>query len=72
LLDQVRFEKGAEMLRETDAKIIDVAYATGYSDPAHFARAFRRIAGITPRELRETWEESRPIVRRAGDGNHPR
>jgi AraC-like DNA-binding protein len=72
LLDQVRFEKGAEMLRETDAKIIDVAYATGYSDPAHFARAFRRIAGITPRELRETWEERRPTVRRAGDGNHPR
>jgi AraC-like DNA-binding protein len=53
LLDQVRFEKGAELLRKTDAKIIDVAYATGYRDPAHFARAFRRISGITPRAFRE-------------------
>ena len=52
LLDQVRFEKGVELLRNTDAKIIDVAYATGYTDPAHFARAFRRIAGVTPREFR--------------------
>jgi AraC-like DNA-binding protein len=54
LLDQVRFEKGAELLRNTDAKIIDVAFATGYTDPAHFTRAFRRIAGMTPREFRET------------------
>lgn len=53
LLDQVRFEKGAELLRKTDARIIDVAFATGYTDPAHFARAFRRMAGITPREFRE-------------------
>lgn len=53
LLDQVRFEKGAELLRKTDAKIIEVAFATGYADPAHFARAFRRMAGVTPREFRE-------------------
>ncbi|WP_061020217.1 AraC family transcriptional regulator [Bradyrhizobium sp. CCH5-F6] len=54
LLDQVRFEKGADLLRKTDARIIDVAFATGYTDPAHFARAFRRMAGITPREFRES------------------
>ena len=53
LFDQVRFEKGAELLRNTDARIIDIAFATGYTDPAHFARAFRRMAGITPREFRE-------------------
>ncbi|MET4023199.1 helix-turn-helix transcriptional regulator [Bradyrhizobium sp. S3.2.12] len=39
LLDQVRFEKGAELLRKTDARIIDIAFAAGYTDPAHFARA---------------------------------
>jgi len=52
LIDQVRFEEGARMLRQTDAKITDVAYAVG-SDPAHFARMFCRIAGITPREFRK-------------------
>lgn len=56
LLDQVRFERAAKMLRETDVKIIDIAHATGYSDAAHFTRAHRRIAGLTPRELREKWQ----------------
>jgi AraC-like DNA-binding protein len=53
LLEQVRFEKGAELLRKTDAKVIDVAHATGYANPSHFTRAFRRMAGVTPREFRE-------------------
>ena len=54
MLDQVRLERSATMLRTTDAKIIDIALAAGYADPAHFTRAFRRIAGITPREFRES------------------
>jgi AraC-like DNA-binding protein len=53
LLDQVRFERAADLLLNTGDKIIDVAFATGYADPAHFARAFRRMAGVTPREFRE-------------------
>jgi AraC-like DNA-binding protein len=54
LVDQVRFRRSAELLREQDIKIIDVAFAAGYTDPAHFARAFRRIAGVTPREFRQS------------------
>lgn len=54
LLDQVQFERAAEMLRETDAKIIEVAHATGFENPSHFSRAFRRIAGVTPREFRQS------------------
>ncbi len=53
VLEFVRFEKAKTLLRDTDSKIIDVAFATGYTDPAHFSRAFRRIAGVTPRQFRE-------------------
>lgn len=53
LLDQVRFELGIELLRKTDVKISDAAYATGYANPTHFTRAFRRFVGVTPREFRE-------------------
>ena len=55
LVDLVRFESAAKRLRDTDAKIIDVAFSCGYADPAHFTRAFRRIAGTTPREFRDQW-----------------
>lgn len=53
ILDAVRFKRSSSLLRETDSKIIDIAYASGYSDPAHFSRAFRRISGVTPSQFRE-------------------
>jgi AraC-like DNA-binding protein len=55
LLNTVRFESAAKRLRETDAKVIDIALSSGYTDPAHFTRAFRRISGTTPREFRNRW-----------------
>ena len=60
LIDQVRFGKAVSLLRAADAKIIDVAFATGYANPAHFTRAFRRVAGVTPREFRENAQAHSP------------
>lgn len=53
ILGTVRYEHASRLLRDTDAKIIDVAFASGYTDPAHFSRAFRRMSGVTPRQFRE-------------------
>lgn len=55
LLDSVRFENARKLLRDTDSKIIEIAFASGYADPAHFSRAFRRVAGVTPGQFREQW-----------------
>jgi AraC-like DNA-binding protein len=52
LLDQTRFEKAAHLLRSTDAKAMDIALEVGYDDPSHFSRAFKRIAGVSPRDYR--------------------
>jgi AraC-like DNA-binding protein len=41
-----------QMLANLRDKIGDVARALGYSDPAHFTRAFRRWTGLTPRDFR--------------------
>ncbi|BBC03302.1 hypothetical protein BE61_87680 [Bradyrhizobium elkanii USDA 61] len=57
LLDIIRFENASKLLRDTDSKIIEIAFSSGYTDPAHFTRAFRRISGVTPREFRA---QSRP------------
>ena len=52
LVQQVRFETAAQLLGDPERKVIDVAYAVGYGDPSHFSRAFRRLAGVSPREFR--------------------
>jgi len=53
IVDEMRFTLAAELLRETDAKIIEVALSIGFDDAGHFARMFRRVAGVSPREFRE-------------------
>jgi AraC-like DNA-binding protein len=55
LLETVRFENARNLLRNTNSKIIEIAFSSGYTDPAHFSRAFRRISGVTPRQFREQW-----------------
>ncbi|WP_158671668.1 AraC family transcriptional regulator [Bradyrhizobium guangdongense] len=57
LIDTIRFENAGRLLRDTDSKIIEIAFSSGYADPAHFTRAFRRISGVTPRQFRA---QSRP------------
>lgn len=52
LVDQVRFEKASKLLRESDLKSVEIAFETGYTDASHFSRAFRRMAGSSPREYR--------------------
>ena len=42
----------SDMLAVRDAKIVDVAMASGYENPQHFSRAFRRIAGMAPKTYR--------------------
>ena len=53
VVDRARFDVASRLLTESEAPSIQVAYATAYSDPSHFSRAFRRIAGVSPREYRQ-------------------
>jgi AraC-like DNA-binding protein len=49
---KARFTQARHMLNDPSRKVIDVALDLGYSDPAHFTRAFERWSGIGPREFR--------------------
>jgi AraC-like DNA-binding protein len=44
--------RSSELLREKDLTVSEIAYAMGYSTPAHFARAFRKQTGRSPGEYR--------------------
>lgn len=52
LVDRVRFRKAMDWLHDPHVKIIEIAFALGYSDPAHFTRAFRRWTSLTPLQYR--------------------
>jgi AraC-like DNA-binding protein len=52
LVEQARYLAARDLLRDAGIKITEIALDVGYSDAAHFNRAFRRWAGTTPREFR--------------------
>lgn len=47
-----RLERAAVLLRETRRPLSDVALHCGFADQSHFANAFKRFSGATPREYR--------------------
>jgi AraC-like DNA-binding protein len=52
LVRQVRYEAASRLLMEPGQTVRAVARKLGYSDPAHFTRAFHRWTGVTPRAFR--------------------
>ncbi len=49
----IRIQKAKELLETTDLNISEIAYDTGFNDPAYFSRVFKEEYGISPRNLRE-------------------
>lgn len=52
LIERVRFHQARHLLASGDIKLIDIAYALGYHEPASFSRAFHRWSGLSPSEYR--------------------
>jgi AraC-like DNA-binding protein len=59
-LAQWRMQLAAARLRDTDAKVIDVAMDVGYENEAAFARAFRRTVGESPAAWRRARRAAAP------------
>ena len=53
-----RVALACSLLRDSPARMSEIALAAGYFDQAHFCRAFRRILGTTPSSWRNT---NRPV-----------
>ncbi len=49
-----RVQYAQKMLENPELPIADVAYATGFTDYNHFARAFKQISGVSARQFRKT------------------
>ena len=52
-LTNLRMNKAKELLRTTQMRSSDVAYAVGYNDPHYFSYLFKKHTGMTPRDYRK-------------------
>jgi AraC-like DNA-binding protein len=68
VLARARFRTAAHLLTSSDATVLDVALDVGYSDHAHFTRAFRRWTGVPPREFRQAHQDVPRSVRLVSGG----
>lgn len=53
LLRDTLQRRATRLLRQKERSVADVAAMLGYSDPAHFARAFEKWSGVAPSRWRE-------------------
>jgi AraC family transcriptional regulator len=49
---QQRVEQAKSMLSKTDLAIADIAFQVGFSSQSHLTKQFKRIIGITPKQVR--------------------
>lgn len=52
-LKMVRIDGAKRLLKETNFKVFEISEMVGYKNPKQFARVFREIEGISPKEYRE-------------------
>ena len=54
ILNTIRIEKAKELLKDPSLRIGDIAEEVGFLDVAHFSRVFKKQAGISANEYRNT------------------
>lgn len=57
ILDEIRFERAAELLSNSDASVKELAHELGFSGPNNFIRYFQRVAGVSPSAYRKDHEK---------------
>jgi AraC-like DNA-binding protein len=48
LINEARYRHARDKLRNSNLSVAEIGKLLGYSDPAHFSRAFRRWSGLSP------------------------
>jgi two-component system response regulator YesN len=59
-LSRVRIHKAREILKnDRDIRIQEIIELVGFNDPAYFAKSFKRLTGVSPREYQSFFFEDR-------------
>lgn len=57
---RLRMNRALDLLLASDGQVKQASYACGFRDPSHFARLFKSVHGLSPRELIARTGRSRP------------
>jgi AraC-like DNA-binding protein/mannose-6-phosphate isomerase-like protein (cupin superfamily) len=51
-INLVRLKEAQRLLRETDDSVTEIAWRSGFENFSHFGKAFKKMAGVSPRAYR--------------------
>lgn len=54
LLQDTRFDLAQKLLKQKELSISEISYVLGYSDLGNFSRSYKKYAGISPQEFRNS------------------
>ena len=60
---RIRVSKAMELLRHGDVRVTEAAFQCGFGDSNYFARQFRKVTGLSPRQFQKSFlsPKSRPL-----------
>lgn len=58
-IQRIRIDGAILALETTSLNISEIAYASGFADPAYFARVFKQHKGVSPQEFRDQLDAKR-------------
>ena len=61
-INEIRIEKAAEALAETNAKIITIAQDAGFENTGYFIHRFKMEKGVTPSEYRKNSKSQNSVI----------
>lgn len=71
LVQEIQFARTLQLMEDPSRRLVDIAVELGFSDAAHFTRAFRRWTGVSPLDVRRLHRsDGRTPSGRASDGTH--
>ena len=63
-INKFRMERAAEMLRQTELSMTEIAERTGFSSSRYFSTTFKKYMGVTPTQYKNA---SCPDAEEGGD-----
>lgn len=51
-IQTIRLKRAAQLIRQSDLKIAEIAYMVGFSDPKYFSKSFQKQFGVSPSKFK--------------------